>query len=324
MENLSHSLAGAVMSRAGLNRYSPHATLLMVLASNAPDLDAVTMLLGPTTYLDYHRGPTHSLLVAPLWALVPVAFVHWGLRRRLPLLRSWLLCTLAVAVHIFMDFMTSYGTKPLWPLMNQWTQWPVLYLSDAYILTGLMLAIAAPALSGLVSSEIGARPGTGRGWAIAALVFAVGWIGFRGLMQDRAEQILRSHVYQGRAPKRVMAIPTPLNPLRWRGLVECEGFLSEHQVQVLQEFDPDEGSLLPQPRQAEILAAARRAPEMKRFLDFAQWPSFRVVPLEGPPGAVRVEARDIRFPSGFEAMVELDGRLQVMEQEAAVNGSVKR
>jgi inner membrane protein len=246
--------------------------------------------------------------------------VRWGLRRPLPLLPAWLLCLFAVVVHIGMDFLTGYGTKPLWPLQDEWVQWPVLYISDPYILLMLLLALAAPALSGLVSSEIGAKRGTGRGWAVAALVFAVSWVCFRGLMQDRAVQTLTSHVYQGRAPKRVAALPTALNPFRWRGLVQCEGFLSEHEVQVLQEFDPDEGSLYVQPRQQEILAAARRAPEMKRFLNFAQWPSFRVVPLDTPPGAVRVEVRDLRFTSDFDAMVELDKQGVVMEEATSAGG----
>lgn len=315
---------GVMLSRAGLHRVSPQATLLLVLASNAPDLDAVSALFGPTAYLDYHRGPTHSLLLAPLWALLPVAFVRWGLRRPLPWLASWALCLFAVVLHIGMDYLTGYGTKPIWPLSSQWMQWPLVYLSDAYILLALLLALAAPALSGLVSSEIGAKRGSGRGWAIAAVVFTLCWLGLRSLMHDRAEQLLASHVYQGRAPRRVVALPTAFNPFRWRGLVECEGFYSEHEIQILQEFDPDQGSLLLQPRQTEILKAARQAPGMKRFLQFAQWPSFRVVPMESPPGAVRVEVRDLRFASGFEAMVELDRGLQVMEEAASVNGSVKR
>lgn len=314
MENITHSLMGAVLSRAGLNRFSPHGTLLMVLASNAPDLDVVTALFGSPTYLDYHRGPTHSLLLAPLWALLPVAFVQWGLRRPLPWLRSWLICLLAVAVHIGMDFLTGYGTKPFWPLASGWSQWPVLYISDIYILLACLIALAAPALSGLVSSEIGAKKGTGRGWAVAAIVFALCWVGLRGLMRDRAMDMLGSHVYQGRAPKRYTALPTPFHPLRWRGLVECEGFLSEHNLHVLEEFDPDNGTLLLQPRQQEVLAAARRAPGMKRFLEFAQWPSFRLVPLEAPPGAVRVEVRDLRFGGGFEASVDLDRTGQVMDE----------
>jgi inner membrane protein len=323
VENITHSLVGAILSRAGLNRFSPHGTLLMVLASNAPDLDVVTAAFGANTYLDYHRGPTHSLLLAPLWAFVPVALLHWGFQRKLPLLRSWLLCLLAVVIHIGMDFLTGYGTKPFWPFASAWIQWPVLYISDIYILLACLIALAAPALSGLVSGEIGAKKGTGRGWAIAALVFALTWIGFRGLMRDRVQDMLASHVYQGRSPKRYTALPTPFNPLRWRGLVECEGFLSEHNVQVFEEFDPDNGTLLLQPRQAEILAAARKAPEMKRFLDFAQWPSFRVIPMEAPPGAVRVEVRDLRFATGFEATVELDRTGQVIEESSTAGGSLR-
>ena len=323
MDPVTHSLTGLALARAGLNRAAPHATLLLIAASNAPDIDIVSGLFGTAPYLEFHRGPTHSLLFAPLCALLPVAFLRWGLRRPVPLLQGWLLSLLAIVVHLGMDFLTSYGMKPLWPLANQWTQWPVLYITDIYVIAALILSVAAPGLSGLVSSEIGAKRGTGRGWAIAAIAFILLWIAGRGLLHDRAGQMLASHVYQGRAPRRTIALPTPFNPLRWRGLVECEGFLTEHDIHVLQEFDPDQGTIYVQPRQTDRIAQARRAPEMKRFLDFAQWPSFRLVPLERPAGAVRIDVRDLRFPTGFEAMVELDATGQVMEEDVTISGRLR-
>ena len=320
MDNVTHALTGIALSRAGLNRVTPEATLLLILASNAADLDIVTMLFGATTYLDLHRGPTHSLIALPLMALLPVVLVRWGLRRPLPWLRAWLVCLLGASVHLGMDYLTAYGTRPFWPFASGWTQWPVFFIADAFVIAAMLLAVAAPALSSLVSGEIGARRSTGQGWAIAALIFLVGWIGFRGMMHDRAEQILQARVYQGRPPLRVMALPNALSPMRWRGLVECEGFFSEHDVHVWQEFDPDAGEIMMQPRQTEILAAARRAPLMKRFLDFAQWPSWRVVPKDRPEGAVEVRVRDLRFSSGFEASVDLDQNLRVLDESTSAGG----
>lgn len=320
MDNVTHSLTGFALSRAGLNRVTPEATLLLVLASNMPDIDVLTVPLGAAAYLEWHRGPTHTLLALPLLAFLPVAFVRWGLQRPLPMLKAWLVCLLGGLIHLGMDYLTAYGTKPLWPFAKGWLQWPVLFIADFFVIAALLLAVLAPALSRLVSGEIGAKKTTGRGWAIAALVFMAGWIFFRGMMHDRAEQILAARVYQGRAPKRVAALPTAVNPMLWRGLVECEGFLSLHEVNVWQEFDPDDGELLLQPRNVDAVEAAKRAPEMKRFLDFAQWPSWRVVPMVEPAGAVEVRVRDVRFGSGFEASVELDKNLRVMDHAVAAGG----
>ena len=62
MDNLTHSLFGLTLARAGVGRGVPYATATLVLASNAPDGDIVTALFGGIDYLAAHRGPTHGPL----------------------------------------------------------------------------------------------------------------------------------------------------------------------------------------------------------------------------------------------------------------------
>ena len=73
MDNITHTLTGVMLSRAGLNRLSPHATLLLVVGANAPDLDVVSAIAGSSAYLQYHRGPSHSLVAIPVLALLVTA-----------------------------------------------------------------------------------------------------------------------------------------------------------------------------------------------------------------------------------------------------------
>ena len=40
MDNLTHSLVGLMLARAGLEKTTPRGTAMMVLAANAPDADA--------------------------------------------------------------------------------------------------------------------------------------------------------------------------------------------------------------------------------------------------------------------------------------------
>src|SRR5207248_11360495 len=61
MDDLTHSLTGLMFSRAGLNRFHPRASLILIMAANAPDVDIVSWFGGPLTYLEYHRGLAHSL-----------------------------------------------------------------------------------------------------------------------------------------------------------------------------------------------------------------------------------------------------------------------
>lgn len=91
-----------MLARAGLARSSRGATLALVLASNLPDLDLLAALGGSTHYLEHHRGFSHSIAGAPLFALALALVLRVSLRgsRLLPLF--W--CSaIGIAGHVFMD-----------------------------------------------------------------------------------------------------------------------------------------------------------------------------------------------------------------------------
>ena len=46
MDNLTHSLAGAVLGQMGLKRKTGLAMPTLIIAANLPDIDAVAVLLG--------------------------------------------------------------------------------------------------------------------------------------------------------------------------------------------------------------------------------------------------------------------------------------
>src|SRR6185503_14415213 len=76
MDNLTHSLVGLTAAKAGLEKLSPGATTLCLLAANAPDVDvAVLLFRGRWAYLHHHRGITHSILGACVLAIaLPLVF----------------------------------------------------------------------------------------------------------------------------------------------------------------------------------------------------------------------------------------------------------
>ena len=72
MDNLTHSLAGAVLGQMGLKRKTGLAMPTLIIAANLPDIDAWTTVWGIES-LAMRRGLTHgpiALLVLPLllWA----------------------------------------------------------------------------------------------------------------------------------------------------------------------------------------------------------------------------------------------------------------
>ena len=296
MDNLTHTLTGLVLSRAGLNRISPHATLLLVLAVNAADLDVAAGLAGPAAYLHNHRGPLHSLVAMPLLALLVVALVRLLVRKRLSWPRACLVSLVGVASNPLFDYANTYGVKLLWPFSPRWMHADFIPILDPWILVLLAAALFLPWILGLVSSDIGAKKGTGRGMAVFVLC-VIALYGFgRYLLHDRAVAMLDSRLYQGQAPLRVGAFPTLGNPFRWTGVIEGREFFQVlPDLNLLAEFDPSGGAVYYKPEARPEMDKARGTEAFTVFLEFSQWTLWRVAPAPDPENGVQVEALDLRF-----------------------------
>ncbi|MBV9958352.1 MAG: metal-dependent hydrolase [Acidobacteria bacterium] len=142
MDNLTHSLVGLVAAKAGLERVSPAATTLCVLAANAPDSDILATYGGRWFYLQHHRGITHSIVgTLALALLLPTLF--WlgdqliaRVRHRPPKvkLRGLLLASLIVsATHPLLDWTNNYGLRPLLPWSGQWYYGDLVFIIDIFI-----------------------------------------------------------------------------------------------------------------------------------------------------------------------------------------------
>ena len=146
MDNITHSLVGLAAAKAGLERVSPGATALCVIAANAPDADILALLGGRWTYLHHHRGITHSIVGTLMLALlIPSLFyvVDFTLARlwRTPprvKFRGLLLASLIVsASHPLMDWTNSYGWRPLLPWSGQWYYGDLVFIVDPWIWLGV-------------------------------------------------------------------------------------------------------------------------------------------------------------------------------------------
>ncbi|HYK21544.1 MAG TPA: metal-dependent hydrolase [Pyrinomonadaceae bacterium] len=163
MENLTHSLVGLTAAKAGLERLSPGATALSVLAANAPDSDILVLAFGDRwTYLQNHRGITHSIVgVIALALFLPLIFyaVDWlwsRFRHRPPKvkLKGLLIVSLIVsATHPLLDWTNNYGIRFLLPWNSKWFYGDLVFIADPYlwlILGGACFLLSARTTSGKV------------------------------------------------------------------------------------------------------------------------------------------------------------------------------
>lgn len=328
MDPITHTLTGLALSRAGLNRYSAYATPVLMLAANAPDCDIVTAPWGAVNYLHYHRHITHAFLTIPLMALLAVLVVRPFARKAFDWKLTYGVALVGAASHPLLDWMNAYGIRFFLPFSGKWYALSVSSLTDFWILGMLLLAAVAPWFSRLVSSEIGARPGSGRGWAITALCFLALCGAGRYMFRERALAVLNARLYGGLEPVRVEALPGPLNPLRWQGLAETGPFYSVFDVNLLDEFDPTSGRVFykpePDARQTAAAEAARKTDAFRAFLDFSQYPYWRFTAVEQPENGILVEVMDLRFGTpertGFVARALVDGAGRVVESGFSYRG----
>ncbi len=143
MDNLTHSLVGLTAAKAGLDRLSPGATVLCVLAANAPDVDVVVLLTsGRWPFLHHHRGITHSIVgCAVLAVLLPLLFYagDWIIsriknRNRQVRLGGLMLASILVtATHPILDWTNNYGMRFLLPWNARWSYGDFAFVIDPFV-----------------------------------------------------------------------------------------------------------------------------------------------------------------------------------------------
>src|SRR5207302_5860713 len=126
-----------------------------------------------------------------------------------------------------LDSTNVYGIRLLLPFSAHWFHLDITSVIDIWIWAMILLALAGPWISRLVSAEIGVKTQgvAARRFALAALAFLVLYNEGHAVLHARAVAILDARVYQGSAPTRVAAFPEPLDPWRFRGLAETREFV---------------------------------------------------------------------------------------------------
>ncbi len=221
MDPLTHALSGALLVRASLsptalNDANGHTRLPLRLhitagfaAAAFPDVDVILRLIDTLTYLNWHQGPTHSLLLLPLWA-----WILSGIGAKLSHGRyAWssfmLPVTLGLAIHIIGDVITSYGLMLFAPFSTERFALPLVFVIDPWfsliIMAGLVISYCLP------QSRIP---------AIAALIILCGYIILLSALRQQAIELAQSHATQhGMTQPSINALPQPLSPFHWKLIV---------------------------------------------------------------------------------------------------------
>ncbi|GGD55040.1 metal-dependent hydrolase [Croceicoccus mobilis] len=152
MDNLTHSLVGALLGQAGLKRRTGLAMPALIFGANLPDIDPGCVVWG-TQSLAMRRGLTHGPIA---WVLLPLAlagflwwFDRWQTRRgtrpenRLPVRFGWLLALSLIGclTHPALDWLNTYGVRFLEPFSHRWFHADVLFIIDIWLWAGMGLGM---------------------------------------------------------------------------------------------------------------------------------------------------------------------------------------
>jgi inner membrane protein len=341
LEPVTHFLYGACISRAGFTRKTALATLTMTLAAEAPDIDMLWYFKGSAVGFAHHRGFTHTVFGIPVVAALVVALVftlNYFYRRWRPLkplsdsapprlLPRWgvlygLACFAGYS-HLLLDFTNNYGLRPLWPFLNRWVAWDIIYIIEPVILIFLIAGLLLPALFGLVNSEIGARTRgpRGRGGAITALILVAIFWGVRDYEHRRAVNAMGSVMFHDKVPARVAAFPYQITPFKWYGVAETDKTYESVIVSSsTPEVDPqDAEQTYYKPLDSDVIRAAKSTYLGGAFMDWARFPIIEVEKRESPLSYL-VSFRDIRYAYPerrgvpLSAYVVLDSNLRSVDE----------
>ena len=212
MDNLTHSLAGAVLGQMGLKRRTGFAMPALIIGANIPDIDAIATVFG-TQSLAMRRGLTHgpiALLVLPL--LLTGALLLWARWRpndkRLPVRPGWLLALAYVGTlsHPALDWLNSYGIRLLEPFSSEWFAGDTLFIIDVWLWGALIAGVWLSRRRERAGRDDWRMPAVASFAAICLYIFANGVI--TGIAEAKTHQ--RVIVTYLTSPTVVVASPVPI------------------------------------------------------------------------------------------------------------------
>jgi inner membrane protein len=138
LDNITHTLAGALIGEMGLKRRSRFAFAACLLGANAPDIDVFAPIAFPVDGIEFHRGPLHGVFAWPFLAAA-IVIILWAVDRVKPRSRDtapfragplFVVAFLAVLTHPFLDWLTTYAIALFAPLSWHWYSGDAIFIID--------------------------------------------------------------------------------------------------------------------------------------------------------------------------------------------------
>ncbi|MEQ2468315.1 metal-dependent hydrolase [Niallia sp. HCP3S3_B10] len=165
MDTITHTLFGVgiyqSVNKEQMSKKEKYALLLTSIgASQIPDIDVISQLWDTTgQYQMWHRGITHSVFLAPIWALLFYIINRYIFK--IKGIQSFFIALLAVFIHNTSDVFNAWGTGYLEPFSTVRLTFGTIPIVDLVIWFIFLLAFVATKIYPKVKTH---------------LLFRIGWI----------------------------------------------------------------------------------------------------------------------------------------------------
>ncbi len=320
MDNLTHSLVALTMARSVFRKTGPGTTAVLLLSSNAPDVDIVAAFTGGSAYLEAHRGPTHGPLgvlgLGIFCGLLVAAFsrpFRSEPRGTSQDQRNWFRLTglgvCGALLHVLMDLPTSYGTRLLSPFLTTWFAFDWLPIIDIYVWVALIAGLMAMArhpdarlrifgvVAAILISHVSLRA-TAHSLALKragevsrGLIALDRWSGLpdAGKLAPCLANPSPGMSIERRC--RAVAVPRFLSPFQWRIIRHRPDGYELIEIDLLQKAGRERSVRAPA-GDAHWAGRALQARSSRVFMSFARLPR-AIVHDDG--GEITVQLQDLRF-----------------------------
>jgi inner membrane protein len=261
MFNSTHTFVGIVLARTGLDRWVPRAAITAAIAANLPDVDIVTGFKGTATYLQCHRGITHSIVGIPALALGLTAVMYFFSGN---FWKTYLVALLAMATHPLLDLANTYGLRPFLPWQSRWYYGDVLPIIDPYLDAILLIGI----LAGETFKD------NKRLMTCMSIGLLLIYVGGRIELRNLAAAELETLAARTAGTEKWSVAPEFLNPLVWNGIIQTPKEMLKVNIEPLDKI-MTEVSRIDRGRPAQVPQQALRSESASVLLAFARFPIMR-------------------------------------------------
>jgi inner membrane protein len=208
MDPVTHLASGVIGAQAFRWNF-PKARLFMpfcILCAWIPDVDILFFNADPEWSLLHHRGLSTSIAGGAVMAVI-LAILYRFVARKVPLAKSFLLALFLIYVHIWLDYITSYGTQILAPFSNERFSLDALFIIDPIYTITLLLFMVVAFIRKNKESVIGK-------WALAfVFIYPLASLGTGSLLEN---MMSKQYANQGIQFEEFDFIPDAFTPIYWK------------------------------------------------------------------------------------------------------------